>query len=141
MRQLDYESAGDGEPFRQLDALVGAAFAYLLHEPTRTCRACSSIRSVRSTSRRAATRSNGLIEQIAQRLHPEVDDAYARRLLAVPFAATTAQRRASLAWLRGAGARAGAARPPRRDRGPVRGAHRPGPARRSPSSRRAGAPI
>jgi hypothetical protein len=97
--QLDYESASEGGTFRQLDALVGAAFAYLQLDPIHLPQAqLDHFRTLDETA--LHNQIEWAIEQIAQR-HPEVDDTYARRLLEVPFMRTMAQRRASLAWLSG----------------------------------------
>jgi hypothetical protein len=99
VRQLDYESVAEAGMFRQLDALVGAAFAYLRHEPITLPRVqLDQLRAMDEATRRDTV--DWAIEQMARR-HPEIDDAYARRLLEVPTLTSIALRRASLAWLSG----------------------------------------
>jgi hypothetical protein len=98
-RQLDYAAEAAGDRFRQLDALVGATLAYLrLESVTFPHQQLDRIRSLDERARRDEV--DWAVEQLVQR-HPEIDDAYASRLLSVPFAATTTERRASLAWLSG----------------------------------------
>ncbi len=99
VRQLDFETATSDGVFRQLDALVGATLAYLKFESVRLPRPqLEQARSLDEQSRRMLLA--WAVEQLVQR-HPEIDDAYAQRLVDVPFASTTAHRRASLAWLAG----------------------------------------
>jgi len=99
VRQLDYEAQAPGGGFRQLDALVGAILGYLRFESVRFPRPqLERVLSLDDRARRAEV--DWAVEQLVQR-HPEMDDAYAARLIEVPFATSIAHRRASLAWLSG----------------------------------------
>jgi len=98
VKALGFESATDGVPFRQLDALVGASLAQLHGEPPHMPRAYLDQCTALDSGKREALLDEALEELIGQ--HPEIDETYLARLLRTPFLPGPSQR-ASLAWLGG----------------------------------------
>jgi hypothetical protein len=98
VKQLGYETMGQAEGLKQLEALVGASLALLDGDPPDYPRLfLDEVARLDETKR--AEKLEAAVERLLAR-HQEADETYLARLLEAPFMKPP-QQRAALAWLAG----------------------------------------